>query len=161
MGDCRAWLHSCADFDRGLIKQRLADTAASDSMTGSAEEHVELSPCLTANGRRITDLSSRRIGLRTGLLLVAGTSVSSPSFEFQLHPVGPDVLSGLIVFPFDQAKSVLTQFARLTETMPDDLNVWHDRPKAPPLPFLSKESTEERSSRSPCAMRATPLRARS
>lgn len=44
--------------------------------------------------------------------------------EFQLHPVGPDVLSGLIVFPFEQAKSVLTQFARFTETMPDELNVW-------------------------------------
>jgi hypothetical protein len=58
------------------------------------------------------------------------------SFEFQLHPVGPNVLSGLIVFPFDQAKSVLTQFARFTKTMPDELNVWMVTRKAPPLPFL-------------------------
>ena len=58
------------------------------------------------------------------------------SFEFQLHPVGPHVLSGLIVFPFDAAKSVLTQFARFTETMPDELNVWMVTRKAPPLPFL-------------------------
>ncbi|HEY8587240.1 MAG TPA: FAD-binding oxidoreductase [Rhodanobacter sp.] len=58
------------------------------------------------------------------------------SFEFQLHPVGPDVLSGLIVYPYVQAKSVLTQFARFTETMPDELNVWLVARKAPPLPFL-------------------------
>jgi hypothetical protein len=46
------------------------------------------------------------------------------------------VLSGLIAFPYDQARSVLTQFARFTETMPDDLNVWMVARKAPPLPFL-------------------------
>jgi hypothetical protein len=49
------------------------------------------------------------------------------------------VLSGLIAFPFAQAKSVLTQFARFTETMPDDLNVWMVTRKAPPLPFLPQD----------------------
>jgi FAD/FMN-containing dehydrogenase len=57
-------------------------------------------------------------------------------FEFQLHPVGPLVLSGLIVYPFHQAESVLTQFARFTETMPDELTVWMVTRNAPPLPFL-------------------------
>lgn len=60
-------------------------------------------------------------------------------FEFQLHHVGPDVLSGLIAFPYDQAKSVLTQFALFTEAMPDDLSVWMFSRKAPPLPFLPEE----------------------
>ena len=59
------------------------------------------------------------------------------SFEFQLHPVGPDVLSGLIVYPFDQAKSVLTPVrATSPQTMPDELNVWMVTRQAPPLPFL-------------------------
>ena len=31
---------------------------------------------------------------------------------------------------------MLTQFARFTETMPDELNVWMVTRKAPPLPFL-------------------------
>jgi FAD/FMN-containing dehydrogenase len=61
-------------------------------------------------------------------------------FEFQLHPVGPNVLSGLIVFPFDQAKLVITQFARFTETMPEELNVWMVTRKAPPLPFLPEDA---------------------
>jgi FAD/FMN-containing dehydrogenase len=58
------------------------------------------------------------------------------SFEFQLHPVGPDVLTGLIVFPFSEAKTVLKQFGSFTESMPDELNVWMVTRKAPPLPFL-------------------------
>ncbi len=62
------------------------------------------------------------------------------SFRFQLHSVGPNILSGLIVFPFDQAKSVLTQFARYSETMPDELSVWLLARKAPPLPFLPNEA---------------------
>lgn len=61
------------------------------------------------------------------------------SFEFQLYPVGPDLLSGLIVFPLDQAKSVLTQYRKFAETMPDDLNVWVVARQAPPLPFLPPE----------------------
>ena len=61
------------------------------------------------------------------------------SFEFQLHPLGPELLSGLIVFPFDQAKSVITQYAAFANTMPDDLNVWVVTRKAPPLPFLPEE----------------------
>jgi len=81
------------------------------------------------------------------------------SFEFQLHPVGPDLLTGLIAFPFDQAKTVLKQFARFTETMPDELNVWMVTRKAPPLPSCPRASTGRRSWSSPCATRAIPPRA--
>lgn len=61
------------------------------------------------------------------------------TFEFQLHPVGPEVTSGLIVFPFDQAKKVLTQYRDYVNSMADDLNVWAVLRKAPPLPFLPAE----------------------
>jgi hypothetical protein len=46
------------------------------------------------------------------------------------------VLSGLIVFPFEEARSVLTEFARFTRSMPDELTVWMVTRQAPPLPFL-------------------------
>src|SRR5438445_684708 len=61
------------------------------------------------------------------------------SFEFQLHPVGPAVFSGLIVFPFDQAKTVLKKYREFVENIPDDLSVWVVLRKAPPLPFLPAE----------------------
>ena len=41
------------------------------------------------------------------------TSASSRASSSSSIRSGPDVLSGLIVYPFDQAKSVLTQFAAL------------------------------------------------
>ncbi len=61
------------------------------------------------------------------------------NFEFQLQRVGPELLSGLIVFPFEQAKSILTQYRDFVESMPEDLNVWAIARKAPPLPFLPAE----------------------
>jgi FAD/FMN-containing dehydrogenase len=57
-------------------------------------------------------------------------------FEFQLHPLGPEILAGLIVFPFAQAKQVLTRYREFVESMPLELNVWVVLRKAPPLPFL-------------------------
>ena len=41
-----------------------------------------------------------------------------------------------MVFPFDQAKQILTQYLQFIESAPEDLNVWILLRKAPPLPFL-------------------------
>jgi len=57
-------------------------------------------------------------------------------FEFRLHPVGPDVLSGLIVYPISEAKSVLQQYREFVSKAPDALSVWTVLRQAPPLPFL-------------------------
>ncbi|HNP60467.1 MAG TPA: FAD-binding oxidoreductase, partial [Nitrospirales bacterium] len=94
---------------------------------------------VTADGRQVHASATEHEDLFWGLRGGGGNLGIVTSFEFQLHPVGPDVLSGLIVFPFDQAKSVLTQFARFTETIPDELAVWMVTRKAPPLPFLPAE----------------------
>jgi FAD/FMN-containing dehydrogenase len=58
------------------------------------------------------------------------------SFEFQLHPVGPEVYAGLVVYPFAQAKKVLRAWRDFTASAPDELAVWTVMRKAPPLPFL-------------------------
>ena len=57
-------------------------------------------------------------------------------FEFRLHPVGPDVLSGLIVYPISEAKSVLQQYRKFIAEAPEELSVWTVLRQAPPLPFL-------------------------
>ncbi len=58
------------------------------------------------------------------------------SFEFQLHPVGPEVYAGLVVYPFEQARQVLRAWRDFTVSAPDELSVWTVLRKAPPLPFL-------------------------
>jgi FAD/FMN-containing dehydrogenase len=68
-----------------------------------------------------------------------GLATVVTQFEFKLHEVGPEILAGLIVFPFDQAKQVLTQYREFVESAPEELNVWVVLRKAPPLPFLPAE----------------------
>ncbi len=61
------------------------------------------------------------------------------SFEFRLHPVGPEVLAGLVVHPLSNAKQVLEGYRRVVASAPDDLTCWTVMRKAPPLPFLAPE----------------------
>jgi FAD/FMN-containing dehydrogenase len=58
------------------------------------------------------------------------------SFEFRLHPVGPQVIAGLIVHPFSSAREVLGEYRALVAKAPDELCCWAVMRKAPPLPFL-------------------------
>jgi FAD/FMN-containing dehydrogenase len=61
------------------------------------------------------------------------------AFEFQLHKLGPQVLAGLVVHPFDDASKLLREYRRLLESVPDELTCWVVMRKAPPLPFLPTE----------------------
>jgi FAD/FMN-containing dehydrogenase len=61
------------------------------------------------------------------------------SFELRLHPVGPEVLAGLIVHPFSSAKQLLQGYRRAVASAPEDLTCWVVLRKAPPLPFLPAE----------------------
>ncbi len=143
-----------ADFDAAAQVHGLATPLGINSTTGVAGltlgggfgwlsrkygmtvDNLLSADVVTADGRQVHASETENADLFWGLRGGGGNFGIVTSFKFRLHPVGPNVLSGLIVFPFDQAKSVLTKFARFTETMPDDLNVWMVTRKAPPLPFL-------------------------
>ena len=58
------------------------------------------------------------------------------SFEYRLHKLGPEVLAGLIVYPFEQAHQVFEGYRRFTAAAPDEMTAWLVLRKAPPLPFL-------------------------
>lgn len=61
------------------------------------------------------------------------------SFEFALNPIGPEVLSGLIVHPGSEARACLDFYRRFAAEAPDELTTWIIMRKAPPLPFLPEE----------------------
>jgi len=61
------------------------------------------------------------------------------SFEFKLHPVGPEVFAGLIVHPLDHAGDLLRYYREFAARSPDELSSWVILRKAPPLPFLPPE----------------------
>ncbi|QZP38503.1 FAD-binding oxidoreductase [Halobaculum magnesiiphilum] len=61
------------------------------------------------------------------------------SFEFALHEVGPTVLSGPIVHPFEDTAAVLSEYRDLAADAPDEAAVWFVIRHAPPLPFIPEE----------------------
>ena len=61
------------------------------------------------------------------------------SFEFRLHPVGPEVWSGLVVYAGAQARQVLRAWRDFNAAAPEALSVWAVLRKAPPLPFIPTE----------------------
>ncbi len=146
-----------ADFDRVAQAHGLATPLGINSTTGVAGltlgggfgwlsrkygmtiDNLLSAEVITADGQQLNASESENADLFWGLRGGGGNFGVVTRFDFQLHPVGPDVLSGLIVFPFEQAKVVISQFARFTETMPEELNVWMVTRKAPPLPFLPAE----------------------
>jgi FAD/FMN-containing dehydrogenase len=93
-------------------------TAAGELVRASATEHPDLFWAIRGGGGNF--------GVVT-------------SFEFRLHPVGPQVIAGLIVHPFTAAKAVLGEYRRLVAEAPDELCCWVVLRKAPPLPFLPQE----------------------
>ena len=58
------------------------------------------------------------------------------SFEFDLHEVGPEILSGLIVHPGEDAPAVLRAYRDFCAQAPDEVTAWVVLRKAPPLPFF-------------------------
>ncbi|WP_232829332.1 FAD-binding oxidoreductase [Tropicimonas sp. IMCC34043] len=58
------------------------------------------------------------------------------SFEFALHPIGPEVLSGLIVHPLADARGLLQGYRKICARAPDELTIWTVMRQAPPLPFI-------------------------
>jgi FAD/FMN-containing dehydrogenase len=61
------------------------------------------------------------------------------SFEFRLHALGPEVMSGLIVYPLSQARNQIRRYREIAAAAPDELACWFVVRAAPPLPFLPKE----------------------
>ncbi len=61
------------------------------------------------------------------------------AFEFKLHPVGPNVLSGLVIHPLDAAGDVLRFYRKFIATTPEEFVCWLVLRQAPPLPFLPEE----------------------
>ncbi|WP_292875104.1 FAD-binding oxidoreductase [Nostoc sp. NMS1] len=91
---------------------------------------------ITADGNKIRTSENENADLFWAIRGGGGNFGIVTEFEFALHPVGPEILAGLIVFPFSQAKQVLTQYRQFAESAPEELNVWVVLRKAPPLPFL-------------------------
>ena len=106
---------------------------------GMTVDNLESAEVVTAAGEVVRASASENPDLFWALRGGGGNFGVVTRFEFRLHPVGPDVLSGLIVYPISEAKSVLRQYREFMAKAPDELSVWTVLRKAPPLPFLPEK----------------------
>jgi FAD/FMN-containing dehydrogenase len=106
---------------------------------GMTIDNLESAEVVTATGEVVRASATEHPDLFWALRGGGGNFGVVTRFEFRLHPVGPDVLSGLIVYPISEAKRVLQQYREFIAKAPDELAVWTVLRPAPPLPFLPKE----------------------
>ncbi len=103
---------------------------------GMTVDNLESAEVVTAAGEVVRASATEHPDLFWALRGGGGNFGVVTRFEFRLHPVGPDLLSGLIVYPISEAKSVLQQYREFLAKAPEELSVWTVLRQAPPLPFL-------------------------
>jgi FAD/FMN-containing dehydrogenase len=106
---------------------------------GMTVDNLESAEVVTAAGQVVRASAKENPDLFWALRGGGGNFGVVTRFEFRLHPVGPGVLSGLIVYPLSEAKSVLQQYREFMARAPEELTVWNVLRKAPPLPFVPEK----------------------
>jgi FAD/FMN-containing dehydrogenase len=146
-----------ADFDREAQAFGLATPLGINSTTGVAGltlgggfgwlsrrlgltiDNLLSAEVVTAKGEVVRASSDDDPDLFWALRGGGGNFGVATAFDFQLHPVGPEVLSGLIIHPLDAARDVLAFYRDFLPTTPEEFVCWFVMRKAPPLPFLPPE----------------------
>lgn len=103
---------------------------------GMTIDNLVSAEMVTADGRKIKVSENENTDLFWAIRGGGGNFGIVTQFEFALHSVGPEILAGLLVFPFGQAKQVLEKYREFVKSAPVELNIWVVLRKAPPLPFL-------------------------
>jgi FAD/FMN-containing dehydrogenase len=106
---------------------------------GMSVDNLVSADVVTADGKHVRTSADENADLFWALRGGGGNFGIVTQFEFQLHPFGPEALSGLVVFPFDNAKALLQKYRAFADQASEDLNVWAVLRRAPPLPFLPAE----------------------
>jgi len=94
---------------------------------------------VTANGKLIRASKKENPDLFWALRGGSGNFGIVTRFEFKLYPLGPEVLTGLVVYSLKDAPSALKQYDKYVKKLGGDTSVWVVLRKAPPLPFLPPE----------------------
>jgi FAD/FMN-containing dehydrogenase len=94
---------------------------------------------VTADGEFVVASANENADLFWGLRGGGGNFGIVTSFEFQLHPLGPQVLAGMVMWPMDDAPAVLRMFRDLAANGPDELGLMGNLRLAPALPIIPEE----------------------
>ncbi len=94
---------------------------------------------VTADGERLHVDEQTEPDLFWGLRGGGGNFGIATALEYRLHPIGPMVLGGPIVWPLADAREVLGFLNGFAAEAPDDLGITIAARLAPPMPMLPAE----------------------
>jgi FAD/FMN-containing dehydrogenase len=103
---------------------------------GLASDNLVGADVVTADGQFIHASADEHPDLFWGLRGGGGNFGVVTSFDYQLHEVGPTVLSGLVFYPAEEAEQVLRGYRAACAAAPDELTTLVNMTTAPPVPFL-------------------------
>jgi FAD/FMN-containing dehydrogenase len=145
------------DFDGETQKYDLATPIGINSTTGIAGltlgggfgwltrkygmtvDNLLSAEVVTVDGKKLIASEKENTDLFWAIRGGGGNFGVVTQFEFKLYPVGPQIIAGLLVFPFNQAKKVLKQYKDFILECPAEFNAWVVLRKAPPLTFLPED----------------------
>ncbi len=78
---------------------------------------------VTADGQSLAASADENPDLFWALRGGGGNFGIATSLEYRLHPVGPMVLAGFLVYPFDKVREFFALVGELTANMPDEMNL--------------------------------------
>ena len=130
------------EFDHETQAFGLATTGGTDGDTGIAGltlggglgwlsgkygltvDNLVSADVVTADGRLLTASAKENQDLFWGLRGGSGNFGVVTSFEYQLHPVGPTILGGMVAYPLGRAREVLRFYREFAKAAPDEVTTY-------------------------------------
>ncbi len=102
-------------------------------------DHLISAEVVTAAGEVLTASATENSDLFWGIRGGGGNFGIVTSFVYQLRPVGPEVLAGMVIHPLEAAGDVLRFYRDFTAATPEALGTMAVFLLAPPAPFIPQE----------------------
>src|SRR5437763_4657249 len=106
---------------------------------GRTCDNLMAADVVTADGRLVHTSAEENPDLLWGLRGGSSNFGIVTSFEFELHPVGPMVMAGMLIHMLDDAPAVVRAYRDYVESAPEELVTALAIVQAPPAPFVPPE----------------------
>ncbi|MGZ3419981.1 MAG: FAD-binding oxidoreductase [Polyangiales bacterium] len=106
---------------------------------GWTSDNVAGMDVVTVDGRLVRASARENPDLFWGLCGGGGNFGVVTGIDYVLHPVGPEIVGGMVAWPASEAPAVLELYRKLAEEAPPELTLVTLIRPAPPAPWLPKE----------------------